>query len=402
MDSAKLARRVLAAHGLPWAGMAADGRIGRVRKHGARWRLDFGRRWGPRFLYSFRRIQLETEEIARAILAHVERELARGRSLADVLDEASGAASSDVGPLLDAWIKGFERRVERGDRAPRTLREYKRWAAEGGDFDPWRGRTLGEIDTAALEEWDHSLFKRGLSPKTRRNVLAGFHAFLRWVAKQRPGYVAPEFPWPEVDEAHPTILTPELQARVLLTIPEDERGIFMAMAETLIRPSEARVLRVRDWVTGTNEIRVGRAAKDQRVNGEVRGLKARNAKTVPILSFELFDWLARHVPKERRAAAPDGPLFVNPDGRNGGWWSVWALDYAWKQACERAGVSGVTLYAGLKHSTATHLKALGADDRVLAKLAGHRDPRSVAFYAKLDASTVRNAIHRLKRDRTPD
>lgn len=402
MDAEKLARRVLAAYGLAWAGMASDGPLGRVRSERSRWRLDFGRRWGPRYLYSFRGIPLENEALARGVLAVIQREVARGKKLSELLDGAAGAGSNIVGPLLDAWLAGFEKRVERGDRAPRTLREYKRWATNDGDFARWRERTLAEIDPASLEDWDHALFKRGLAPKTRRNVLAGFHAFLRWVAKQRPGYVVPEFPWPEVDESHPAILTAELQAKVLLAIPNDDRGIFMAMAETLIRPSEARVLRVRDWITATNEIRVARAAKDQRVNGEVRGLKSRNAKTVPIQSFELFNWLARRVSKELQVSKPDAPLFANPDGRNGGWWSVWALDYAWKQACRRVGVSGVTLYAGLKHSTATHLKALGADDRVLAKLAGHRDPRSVQFYARLDSGTVRDAIHRLKRNRQPD
>ena len=37
------------------------------------------------------------------------------------------------------------------------------------------------------------------------------------------------------------------------------------------------------------------------------------------------------------------------------------VSYTWRTACEKVGVSGVSLYEGLKHSTATHLKALGAD-----------------------------------------
>ena len=39
----------------------------------------------------------------------------------------------------------------------------------------------------------------------------------------------------------------------------------------------------------------------------------------------------------------------------------------WAAACKQAGVSGVSLYEGTKHSTATHRKALGADDRVLGE-----------------------------------
>ncbi len=86
---------------------------------------------------------------------------------------------------------------------------------------------------------------------------------------------------------------------------------------------------------------------------------------------------------------------MNPDGQLDGWWSETALRRTWATACKRAGVPHVSLYEGTKHSTATHLKALGADDRLLAQLMGHRDPRSVEKYAKLQGSTVRSALARL-------
>ena len=73
--------------------------------------------------------------------------------------------------------------------------------------------------------------------------------------------------------------------------------------------------------------------------GFVRGLTSRNAKTLPVDEFPLGDWLEEHVSKERRAADPDGPLFVNPDGRSDGWWSEAALRRTWGKACEAAGVS---------------------------------------------------------------
>ncbi len=57
--------------------------------------------------------------------------------------------------------------------------------------------------------------------------------------------------------------------------------------------------------------------------------------------------------------------------------------------------SGVSLYEGTKHSSATYLKSLGVDDRLLAELMGHRDPRSVQKYAKLDGSAIRAGLERL-------
>ena len=46
-------------------------------------------------------------------------------------------------------------------------------------------------------------------------------------------------------------------------------------------------------------------------------------------------------------------------------------------------------------TTAIHLKALGADDRLLAQLIGHRDARSVEKYAKLGSGAIRAALARL-------
>ena len=62
---------------------------------------------------------------------------------------------------------------------------------------------------------------------------------------------------------------------------------------------------------------------------------------------------------------------------------------------ERVGVK-VSLYEGTKHSTATHLKGLGADDRLLASIMGHTDVRSVEKCAKVQGQTIKNALAKLK------
>ena len=70
----------------------------------------------------------------------------------------------------------------------------------------------------------------------------------------------------------------------------------------------------------------------------------------------------------------------------------------WGAACKRAGVDGVSLYEGTKHSSATYLKAQGVDDRVLAKIMGHSDPRSVEKYAKIEGETLRATMSKLNTD----
>lgn len=381
-------------------------KLGRVvRRQGAgredRWRIDFGSNWPGRFLHSFRGVAFESEEMARAILAHVEVEVAKGRPLHDVLSEFApgGGQAAGIRTLLDRWVEVFRRRVETGSRAPRTLREYERWAgpedSPKAHFSWWYGASIWEVDPAGLEEWSYWMHQRGLSPKTQRNVMAGLHSFLTWVARDvRGDFDVPAFPWPEVDEHAPKILAPPVQAQVLAAIPKPKAGIFYCMAQCLVRPGEARALRVRDWLG--DDIRVARAAKDRLARGEVRGLKSRNVKTVFAGEWPLGDWLLEHVSAERRLADPDGPLFANPDGHEGGWWSETAMRRTWAKACREVGVPGVSLYEGLKHSSATHLKAMGADDRLLAAMMGHRDPRSVEKYAKLQGSAIREALRRLR------
>ena len=382
-------------------------RLGRVVERKGRtasYRLDFGALLAERYVYSIRGRGFRSREHAGEVLALIEGEVARGRALADVLAELNPAAAAvqTLDGLLGRWLALFRKRVEVGERQPRTLRELERWAQPGGHFAWWHGKALGDVTRASLEEWSLSLAtERKLSAKSRRNVLAGFSSFLGWIATDaRPGYAPPPFPWPALDERQPVIITAELQGAILAAIPETKRGLFLAMAHCMVRPSEARALRVRDWDHTANELRVSRAAKDWRAEGAVRGLKARNAKVVPIVSFEFWNWLARNVPAARRLQEPDAPLFPNPDSPSGRW-APETMRRVWRKACARVGVS-VSLYEGTKHSTATRLKALGADDRILQAVMGHRDRRSVEFYSKLSGSVLRDALLELERKRRPE
>jgi integrase len=373
--------------------------IGTVRSEklvkSVRWFIDFGRRAQPRRLYAYRGIRLETKHMARSILAHIEMEVAGGRSLDDVLSEFVPQADERAGveAFMRRWLVLIDRRVRVGDRQPRTLVERQRWAASegsGNHFAWWYGRSIWEINEATLEEWSLWMAEQGLSGKTRWNVMAGFSSFLTWLAKERKAFEKPTIPWPAKDAPLPVVLTREVQTEVIAAVPDGKRGIYLALADCLLRPSEVRVLRVRDW--DGDELRVSRAAKDRRVSGVVRGLKRRGGDKVLPVSPRLREWLEAHVPRERRMAEPDGPLFWNPEAERDGWWSETALRRVWYFACDRAGIERIGVYAGTKHSTATALKAAGADDRVLATLMGHSDVRSVEKYAHVQPQVIRSTL----------
>jgi hypothetical protein len=68
----------------------------------------------------------------------------------------------------------------------------------------------------------------------------------------------------------------------------------------------------------------------------------------------------------------------------------------WYAACDKVGVQ-VSLYEGTKHSFGTAAKAAGIEDRVLAQVFGHADPRSVSRYAKLEPEVIRVNLERIRR-----
>jgi integrase len=396
--------------------MAGRGaRVCVVREKRGRFFLDFGRLAMPRRLYSFRGVAFTTREMAAGIASYVEMERAKGRPLDDILSELRpGGGEAAIAPLLERWLDLMQRESDAGIRSPNYVRELKRWAAAGGHFDFWSGMSVHEIDRGALREWAIVLAEtkrkiRGetepppISGKTARNVMAGFHAFCEWVAEVRPSFtVPPNWPWPEAVDYLPTVLSLELQDAVLAEIDEERRGLYLAFARFGVRPSEGRVLRVRDW-TSADELRVERARKGHSLVAPIRGpKKARGTKVLPlthqvdgeVVKSNLLLWLEAHVSPERRLEDPDGPLFVNPRGRTG-WWSETQSQEVWNDACARVGVD-VKMYEGTKHSTATALKAAGVDDRVIAKILGHTDHRSVEKYGKVQTATVASALARLR------
>jgi hypothetical protein len=51
----------------------------------------------------------------------------------------------------------------------------------------------------------------------------------------------------------------------------------------------------------------------------------------------------------------------------------------------------IDLYNGTKHSLGAALETAGADDRVLAEIFGHSDPKSVVPYSGVQTATARAA-----------
>ncbi|MCP5058660.1 MAG: tyrosine-type recombinase/integrase [bacterium] len=352
---------------------------GGTRRH---W-LDFGRHGK---LYSHKGVPFEGREQAEALLRTV-RILAQEVGKNGAIDRFAPVASPKrrVGVWLKSWLLDFEEMVKSGDRAPRTLREYSRWAKPGGHFDFWRNRSILLIGPMASKEFLRWLRLRGVQGKTAWNVVAGFHAFLAWLVEIEELERVPKLMWPKKHSPKTSVIGIETQQAILDAIPEDARGVYLAMARLCVRPSEAVVMNARQLCAdGWVNVDVSRA--DRTIGSGEKSIKNDEAKRLP-LPDDLAEWINRWVPAEDRLRRK--VLFNNP--RTGGPWSEAALRRQWYRACDEVGVK-ISLYQGTKHSTATELRRRGIALDVIQQLCGHRDQRSTEVYAKLGEEALVEAI----------
>ncbi len=190
-------------------------------------------------------------------------------------------------------------------------------------------------------------------------------------------------PWPpfellirERKRLDPRIIGIADQDRVLQAIPEEERGIFLALSQLGLRPVEAQALLMTDYHDGW--ITVDKAVKGKTVSAPIRGTKTGRSKRLPV-SYELRDWIERHMEPSGRLTRR--PLLPNP--RTGGIWQHKALQRVWKRAVEAAELPAISLYEGTKHSFATDAIRRGVSERHLQTFLGHRNVQSTRRYARL-------------------
>jgi hypothetical protein len=139
------------------------------------------------------------------------------------------------------------------------VKELERLCGPGSHFSFFEKASIHGISFGVLEDWSLWLADRGLSPKTRRNVMGYFRAFLVWIQRRGELREIPRFPLPKTDEHEPRLLAIHDQDGVLAVIPKEDRGIFLALAHLGLRPGEGRALTLADYQDGW--LHVGKAVK---------------------------------------------------------------------------------------------------------------------------------------------
>jgi len=376
-------------------------RTRRSRKHGEQttYYLDF--RPHPR-VWTYRGVPMLDEKTAANVLKQIRAAVALGRDLESVLADFAGstAAPSHVHTWLTKWLDHMRRLSENGQRSPTYLAALESYARDAGHFSWWRGRSIHDVKKRTLNEWRDWMLtptdERKLSSKSVKNVLDAFRSFVGWLVHDHELLQrVPAFPTVQHDEPVPKIIDLCTQAAIFDAIPEDRRGIFLALG-LCVRPGEARALDARDFEKesdGRGYLTITKAAKGKTAKAPIRGTKTRRGRRIPVTD-ELRDWIERYCDLSKAAQLAGAPLFPNPGATHEARrWTDGALHKEWSRACASVGVK-VSLYQGTKHSFATHLLASGVDERIGMALTGHTEAKSFRRYAQLRPSALVVALDR--------
>lgn len=283
------------------------------------------------------------------------------------------------------------------------LREYHTWlrlergyspnTIEGYEMDLEKLRTYADqhhldpvhISFEQLEAFIFDYFKTVRSEATQARVLAGIHAWFRFLLykdyiDQDPSEL---LEGPKKSKHLPTVLSLEevnaMMAAIDLSSNEGHRN--RAMMEMLYGSG----LRVSELVN----LQLSRIyINEQYMLIEGKGSKQRLVPLSPV-ALEWFGyWM------QERATWPVKPeardiAFVNRYGRPLTRAMVFTIV---KKLCAEAGITKTVSPHTLRHSFATHLLQNGADLRVIQQLLGHEDLATTEIYTHLNVADLRKAV----------
>lgn len=365
---------------MDWLAMGDLGRIGKRNTPGGgvRYFLDFR----PKYrVYSYTSLgrdrPFETEEIARDALRMVRERVAAGMSLELALDAVRARGASHVLRRAEDWLESQARRAGAGEITGGTLKENRQHVRL--HWGRWENASVHGISKGMLDDWVVEL-RGALGPGTTRNVLAGFHGFLRWLEDREELGHMPKFPRVRVPQRAPHILSPAQQDRVLEAISEDRRGIYLALTDLALRVNEARGAYASDYRDGW--LHVQRAAKGPNVESPIGPTKTGTTRRLPV-SERLSAWIGAHTTPASRLE--HRLLFPSPRGIL---YSHGALWRTWRKACKVAGVPYAPIREGTRHSTATALRRDGHALDAIQRQLGHADVKNTERYSQFHDSAL--------------
>ena len=275
-------------------------------------------------------------------------------------------------------------RLERG-YSPNTVEGYEMDLERLRAYCDEHGVDIVHMDFDALQEAIYTLFKDIRSEGTQARMLAGIHAWFRFLLYKN--YIDQDpselLEGPKKPKHLPTVLTLDEVNRMMAAIDlsSNEGHRNRAMMEMLygsgLRVSELVNLQLSKIYLHEHYMLI-----------DGKGSKQRLVPLSPVAEEWFGYWL------QERATWPYKPeykdyAFVNRYGRPLTRAMVFTIV---RRLCEAAGITKTVSPHTLRHSFATHLLQNGADLRIIQQLLGHEDLATTEIYTHLDVQDLRNAV----------
>ena len=241
------------------------------------------------------------------------------------------------------------------------------------------------LEFEQLQDFVFETFKEVKTPATQARVLAGIHAWYRFLLykdyiEQDPSEL---IEGPKKERHLPTVLSLDeinrMMAAIDLSSNEGHRN--RAMMELLYGSG----LRVSELV----ELKLSQIYREEHymlIRG--KGNKQRLVPLSPVAEEWFGYWLLERSTWPLKPEAQD-IAFVNRYGRPMTRAMVFTIV---RRLCAEAGITKNVSPHTLRHSFATHLLQNGADLRVIQQLLGHEDLATTEIYTHLNVQDLRKAV----------
>ena len=275
-------------------------------------------------------------------------------------------------------------RLERG-YSPNTVEGYEQDLEKLRTYAAELQLDYVHMEFEQLEDFIFKQFKDTRSEATQARILAGIHAWFRFLLykdyiEQDPSEL---LEGPRKSRHLPTVLSLDEVNRMMAAIDlsSNEGHRNRAMMEMLygsgLRVSELVNLQLSHIYLSDHYMLI-----------EGKGSKQRLVPLSPVAEEWFGYWM------QERSTWPLKPesqdiAFVNRYGRPLTRAMVFTIV---KRLCAEAGISKTVSPHTLRHSFATHLLQNGADLRVIQQLLGHEDLGTTEIYTHLNVQDLRNAV----------
>ncbi len=279
------------------------------------------------------------------------------------------------------WLAGCEKREQRDELSPTYLKDLRRFVHK--IFIPYfHDKNMLDIKGRELKAFYLSL---NYHAKTVYNIMAALHKIFKDAVFEEVIPVMPNFPRqgripePDWQWAHE-----DVQDHILEYLEDDDLyAIFFLMAHGC-RPGELRALKHKDIDLKIDKVTIRRTISGTKLRETT---KSRRRRTIDLDT----DWKEMYLARPR-VIDPEAFVF----NKNGKPLSATWLTKEWRKACDKAGVEGITLYEGTRHSLASQLANRDVNQYRIGKLLGHSTTKMTERYSHLDSNPSKELARRNK------